>query len=388
MNIAAHVTSLLVLLAAIPAIAAERVTILQTPDSGIQPQAVIDAKGVIHLIAFRGKPAGGDLFYSRSESPGDKGGFSPSIRVNSQPASAIAIGTIRGGQIALGKAGRIHVAWNGSESARPRNAFGGTPMLYARSLPDSRGFEPQRNLMTRTSVLDGGGTLAADREGNVYVAWHGKSEDAPEGETGRRMWLARSTDDGATFEREVPMLDQATGACGCCGTRAMADHLGNVFALYRAATQGVERDIYFLTSSDKGAHFRVALTHPWQTKTCPMSSASLAEGPTGVVAAWETNGQVYFAHLDSGSAKSSNPIAPRGGKGNRKLPAVAVASNGETILVWAEDTGWQKGGSLAWQVFNADGQPIDEPGRLEGGVPVWGLPTVVARPDGGFTIVR
>jgi hypothetical protein len=82
--------------------------------------------------------------------------------------------------------------------------------------------------------------------------------------------------------------------------------------------------------ANKGPHFRVALTHPLQTKTCPMSSASLAEGPKGVVAAWETNGQV----------------------------------------------------------FTVDGQPIDEPGRLEGGVPVWGLPTVVARPDGGFTIVR
>jgi hypothetical protein len=119
-----------------------------------------------------------------------------------------------------------------------------------------------------------------------------------------------------------------------------------------------------------------------------MSSASLAEGPGVVVASWETSGQVYFARLDHGAGKASSPIAPPGGKGDRKHPAVAIDRNGETILVWAEGTGWQKGGSLAWQVLDAAGQPTQEKGRIEGGVPVWGLPTVVARPQGGFTIIR
>jgi hypothetical protein len=39
--------------------------------------------------------------------------------VNSQPESAIAAGTIRGAQLAIGKAGRVHVAWNGSQNAEP-----------------------------------------------------------------------------------------------------------------------------------------------------------------------------------------------------------------------------------------------------------------------------
>ena len=72
-----------------------RVTVLTTPDGGIQPQAVIDALGVIHLIYFKGKPSAGDLFYVRRE-PGEEG-FTEPVRVNSQPGSAIAVGTIRGG---------------------------------------------------------------------------------------------------------------------------------------------------------------------------------------------------------------------------------------------------------------------------------------------------
>ncbi len=174
-----------------------RVTVLETPDGGIQPQAVIDDRGVIHLLFYKGDPAGGDLFYTSREPGADR--FAAPVPVNSQPGSAIAIGTIRGGQIALGRVGRIHVAWNGSNRALPKSPPGGSPMLFARSR-EERGqetqgqglaFEPQRNLMQRTSALDGGGTIAADREGNVHVAWHARTEDSVPGESGRRMWVAR-----------------------------------------------------------------------------------------------------------------------------------------------------------------------------------------------------
>ena len=35
---------------------------IRTPDGGIQPQAVMDEQGVIHLVYFKGDPARGDLF--------------------------------------------------------------------------------------------------------------------------------------------------------------------------------------------------------------------------------------------------------------------------------------------------------------------------------------
>jgi hypothetical protein len=131
-----------------------------------------------------------------------------------------------------------------------------------------------------------------------------------------------------------------------------------------------------------------------------MSSESLAEGEGFVLAAWETEGQVYYARIDSKTRKPSPPIpAPGRGGGrpfastdrhgqDRKHPSVATNARGEVILVWTEGTGWQKGGALAWQVFDAKGHPTAERGRVEGGIPVWGLATVVARPDGRFTIVH
>jgi hypothetical protein len=361
------------------------VRLLHVPDGGIQPQAAVDDRGVIHLIFFKGDPGGGDLLYSRLAPGEDR--FSAPVRVNSQPGSAIAIGTIRGGQIVVGKNGRIHVAWNGSNGARPKNPAGSNPMLYTRSDAAGKAFEPQRNLMQKTSALDGGGTVAADRDGNVYVAWHGRTEDAGPGEAGRRMWVVRSTDDGATFTAEETAIDRQTGACACCGTRALADRDGTVYVLYRAATRGVDRDIYLLHSEDHAGHFGGASIAPWRAEMCPMSSAAMADTGTGVLAAWETRGQVFFGRVDPKTHRLSPPISPPGGRGDRKHPAVAGNARGETILVWTEGTGWQKGGSLAWQVFDRAGRPTGPQGRVEGSVPVWGLATVVARPDGGFAII-
>src|SRR6516165_3493329 len=83
----------------------------------LQPQAAIDGRGILHAIYFSGPPAGGDIFYVRSSNAGVR--FSDPLRVNSQPGSAIATGTIRGAQLAVGRNGRVHVAWNGSSKAEP-----------------------------------------------------------------------------------------------------------------------------------------------------------------------------------------------------------------------------------------------------------------------------
>jgi len=376
--------SLFALVAAASARAADKPTILRTPDRGIQPQAVADAKGVIHLLYFKGQDSAGDLFYVRKE-PGQER-FSAPIRVNSQPGSAIAVGTIRGGQIALGKNGRVHVAWNGSGAAMPRSAGKSSPMLYARLDDDSKAFEPQRNLITQTYQLDGGGTVAADDKGNVYVAWHGPrfnpNASAPPGEANRQVWLAHSTDDGKTFARETA-VNRATGACGCCGMKAFADSKGVLYMLYRSATAGVNRDMYLLTSKDKGKTFQSVLVQRWNVNGCPMSSEAFAEGPKGTLAAWETQGLIYFSPV----TRIAKPQAVPGTRGKCKHPAIAQNAKGETLLVWTEDTGWNKGGSLVWQVFGTNGRPTGERGRVDGGAPVWGLPTAVATPD-GFVLIH
>src|SRR5262245_7188158 len=104
---------------------AAKVALVRVPDKGIQPQAAVDGKS-LHLIYFKGEAAHGDIYYVRSA---DGVKFSEPLRVNSQAGSVIAVGNIRGAHLALGKDGRVHVAWMGSGKALPRGRDKSAPML-------------------------------------------------------------------------------------------------------------------------------------------------------------------------------------------------------------------------------------------------------------------
>ena len=379
--------------AAAPALRAatpDLVQIVRLPWGGIQPQLVV-SEDIVHMTYFAGDARHGDVFYTRSEDFG--GAFSPAVRVNSQEGSAIAIGAIRGAQISVGRRNRVHIAWNGSDAAEPRGPINpeagkpGSPMLYARLSDRGAGFEPQRNLMRETFGLDGGGSVAADDNGNVYVGWHGKAPGAPKGEAGRQVCIARSRDEGRSFAKELAASKEPTGACGCCGMRLFADAGGVIYGLYRSATENVHRDIYLLRSDDGGNNFSVALLHQWNINACPMSGMSLVQAGNEVLGAWETQTQVYFAPLSRGADAAKTSIAaPPGKNPRRKYPALARNRRGETLLAWVEGAGWQRSGVLGWQLFDRSGGPsvaCDIPKS----VPVWSFPAVFVRPDNGFTIV-
>jgi hypothetical protein len=355
----------------------------RVPDDGIQPQVGVDGNGIVHLIYFKGDPGAGDIFYAHSENAGST--FSRPLRVNSQPGSAIAVGNIRGAHLAVGKNGRVHVAWNGSVKAEPKGPKGALPMLYARLHDTGTAFEPQRNIIQSAFGLDGGGSVAADESGNVYVAWHAPTPGGT-GEDQRRVWIAHSSDAGQSFSREKAAYSQPTGACGCCGLRTFADTKGSVYLLYRSATEQVHRDMNLLISTDHGAQFQGEDISPWEIGGCPMSAAAFAESGSGVLAAWETKGQVYYTRIDPQTGKRAQPVGAPGSSRGRKYPAVAGNAKGETILVWTEGMGWNRGGSLAWQVYDQTGKPTSEKGTADG-VPTWSLVAVFARPDGGFTVI-
>lgn len=362
------------------------VTLIRTPAGGLQPEALGDRSGTTHLVFLSGELGAADVLYTRRERGANE--FLPPIRVNSAPGAAVAIGTVRGAHLALGREGRVHVAWNGAMKARPADTNGGSPMLYTRSNPARTAFEPQRNLMSRSTALDGGGTIAADSLGTVLVTWHGRPEGSPPGEQYRRMLVARSGDDGATFGPEESAWAEATGACACCGTGALAGSDGALTLIYRAAESTMERDLFLLSSKDRGKTFAGVRLDPWKVGVCPMSTVSLTEGPKGVVAAWETAGQVFMTTIDPKSGKPAEPIHPSGIAGRRKHPAVAVNERGEILIAWAEDTSFQRGGSLAWRLFDASGKQTPLHGRVENGVPHFSRPAAVARPDGSFLIVH
>jgi len=362
---------------------AKKVTATPTPNNGLNPQVMVDAKGVVHLIYSKGDSGKADLFYVKSTDGGAT--WSSELKVNSGAGSVIIAGTIRGPRLALGKDSRVHVAWMGSAAAEPKGPNNANPMLYTRLSDDGKSFEPQRNLIQEHYGLDGGGALAADSAGNVYVFWHGMGD--VKGEVGRRVYVAVSTDDGKTFAKEKPAIAEQTGACACCGMNALADAKGNIYVLYRGAQDGGnERDIFMLVSKDKGATFQGADVSQWKLQKCAMSTSYLAETPKGVLAAWEVRQTVQFGFVGSNFAMGT-PFAPLQLGRNPKNPAAAANANGETLASWTEGTSFNQGGSVGWQLYDKSGTPGRESGKAEG-LPANSLVAVFAKPDGTFVILH
>ena len=357
-----------------------KVEIIGVPHGGVQPQIAFDRKGVLHLVYMLGDATHSDIFHVRSTDGGRT--FSAPVRVNSQAGSAIAMGTVRGAQLAIGRDGWVHVAWLGSSTANPKAPGDMSPMLYSRSSDGGDHFEAQRNLIEQHPGLDGGGSIAADVKGNVYVAWHAPEQPGA-GEQSRRVWIRHSSDDGATFDAERPASDSQTGACGCCGMQMFEASNGNLYALYRSADQLVHRDMTLLTLSTGARTTTIKDVAPMNASTCIMSTAAFAQSSKDVLAAWETSGQVYWSKINSKTTEAV--AAPRRGN-NRKHPTLAVNSSGEVLMAWTEDTSWNRGGSVAWQVFDGNGNPIGSPGKARN-LPVWGSPAAFARPDGTFVVI-
>ena len=362
---------------------------IRVPDGGIQPQAQVDQRGRVHLIFFKGDPKRGDVFYAHSDDLAKT--FSKSVRVNSQPGSVIAAGIIRGPQLAVGKGGRPHVTWMGSDQAEPKIDGEHTPMLYARLNDAEDAFEAQRNIIQQHPGLDGGGSVAADAEGNVYVAWHAPKDKVHGGhaEADRRIWIARSTDNGRTFAEEAEANPDPTGVCGCCGLRLFADRGGHVIALYRSATQTIHRDMYLLASTDRGRTFKGTKVGPWQIPACVMSTAAFAQGAKGTTwAAWEQEKQVRVAPLHPTTLQPGpQRKVPGSPEQNQKHPTLAVADDGTFVVAWVERARMNQPGQVVWQVFDAQGAPVaGADGRVSGLTPM-SVPAVIASPGGAFTIL-
>ena len=357
------------------------INLMRVPDSGIQPQ-IIEKDGVIHLLYFTGDPRNGDLNYVASHDYGKT--FSKPIRVNSEPGTAMATGNIRGGQMAIGANGRVHVAWIGSSVAQPRAASNSAPVLYARMADTKDHFEPSRHVNDASRGADGA-SIAADSKDDVFVFWHAQPPNGKD-EAERRFWIARSTNGGKSFAGEKVAYSEPTGVCGCCGSRAFADADDTVYALFRAATQMIHRDMYLLTSTDRGITFHGADISRWDIGACVMSSASLIQSGKDVLAAWESEKQVYFGRVDHATHQMAGVTAAPESGTNRKYPAIATNNNGQTLFVWTENMAWAKGGSVVWQLYDRSNHAEAMHGQAAG-VPAWSLVAAFARPDGSFTVV-
>lgn len=356
----------------LPSVRVERL-----PPGAVQPKLVRSTTGTLHLVYLSGDSKAADILY-QSRPATSESKWSEPVRVNSEPGSAIAIGTIRGPDITLGRSNSVHIVWNGSSKASA-NSTHGSPFLYSNSQTTPPRFSPQRTLNPTTRHLDGGGAITADPNGVLYAFWHSSGNTVPDGEEFRTVFMAHSTDSGDSFSTPRSVSPANLGACGCCGLSALAEPNGTLHVLFRSASQRQNRDMVLLTSTDHGVSFHPTSADPWKATQCPMSLPALAlSSQNSLLLSWETGTSVKWARWNAKSNTELDAKIPTG-TGKRKHPVTLQNSQGITLQLWSEGTGWQKAGAVEWQLFDANGRALGTVQRAEN-LPVWGRPTAAVLP--------
>ena len=332
------------------------------------PRAVVDPAGTVHVIYFEGVMSGGDLLHVARAAAG--GGWTDPARVNSDRRSAVGMGPMDGGHLALDGAGRLHAVWFQTNPAR---------IFYARSAPGGAAFEPQRTLWQEDHRIEAAPSVAAGGDGRVYVFWHaGAGQDAD-----RAVYMTASDDGGGTFDPARRVSQVGEGACGCCSMAALAADAGAVHVSYRSARGNVRRDQRLLVSEDAGRTFEDRPIDEWEIGACPVTTTTLSAAPDAVRVAWETAGRVFYAPVDRLDA----PVEPDGeARFRRKNPVVAVNGRGDTLLAWGDGSGLRAGGTLHWRLFDAAGRPLGEQGN-DTSVPSGSAPWAVVQPDDSFLLL-
>lgn len=344
------------------------------PEGGLQAEAAVDPDGRVHLVYLRGDPKAAEVRYTWRQGDGP---WQAGQTLSSRTAPGLAIGSIRGPQLALGARGAVHVIWNGAsgpdKSTQPA-------LWYAVKESSVQPFGVPRDLSGTALALDGGGSVAADGKGGVYAVWHGHLPPGPVEETQRSVLVRTSRDEGKSFGPAESANQAQPGVCACCSLKAAADPGSGLTIFYRSAVTLENREMRLLSPS--GAAWQTRTVDPWKTPMCPMSSAALLPWQDRLLGAWETSGQIHAGWLGT-------PESPRitGATSSAKHPALALSPQGKILLAWVEGTGWNRGGTAAWQELDLKLQPIGPRGSAPG-VPAWGRTAVYAEPDGDFVVLK
>ena len=317
------------------ALAAGAVTIVPVPNHGQAMQAAVGQDGSIHLLYDLG-----DIpYYVRS--PGAPIHFGEPIPVVDQASRKPGL-TFEGWSMALGQDGAVYVAM---ATNNWKTKLAGVPqgLLFAMLAPGAATFTPVRSLNGRPSE---GFSLAADGRGRVAATW-----------LANKLYANFSNDGGATFTANAE-LNPAYDPCNCCTTRATYASNGDMAVLYREKTHD-DRDMYVVVRKPDGSMTRNRISATlWHINACPMTYYDITPTKTGYLAAWPTQGDIYFAALDhAGKVLPPGEIKTAGHSGMR-TGIVALASGDQNLIAWNSKD------ELHWQLYDRQGQPCGPAGQI------------------------
>ena len=316
-----------------------KVLFLRVPDDGLSPQCVTDSNGVVHMIYFKGPIESGDIFYTTFDVDSRK--FKTSLKVNSIPGTATLRGTTRHPQMAVGKDDTAHIVWNGADTANGQ-------FLYSKSIGEGQ-FSPQRDMKGETTGIDGGGSVAANDNGQVFLVWHALPQKKTD-EEDRQVFITVSKDNGNSFSTEKVISPKFIGASSGSSLKVAANGK-EVMVLFRGVKRQ-KRDTYELLSRNNGLSFSNRIKTKEYLRYCPESSHAILPGKKDFIRVWEHKGLLNMVGDSGTNSVVDYPIK----KIVQKHPFLAMNSKNQILVVWGNYTDIKKEGEMEWEMFELDGR--------------------------------
>jgi hypothetical protein len=231
------------------------------------------------------------------------------------------------------------------------NSAGGTDLMFGRSLRFGRKFDkPVRVTDKEAPSQNGFSFLAVAPNGDLYAVWLDGRDPQHTAPGSSHVYLAKSTDKGATWSKNIPV---ANNVCPCCRPFVAFGSNSEVFVAWRNVDANDVRDMMLSVSTDHGASFGkpvLMANDNWKISGCPHTGPQLVVKGKRLYAAWHSDGDgsnagIRVAWSDDNGGTFSKPVIASGAVNDTNHPSLSLSEDGRLLLVFqgrdpAEKEGW------------------------------------------------
>ena len=298
-------------------------------ESSRHPKVALRAAGRLFVLGVytEDKVARLGLFDSRNG--GDA--FAPPLPLT-EPGASVSSHGENSPSVLFGNNREMYVLWEQETEGED------TDLMFARSLDLGHRFDPPFPVTDKeVPSRNGFSSLSVAPNGDVYASWL----DGRDGEEtgGTSVYIAKSTDLGESFGRNIPVAEKV---CDCCRPPVAFGNDGEVFVSWRHVFPGSIRDMVVATSRDGGETFdppvRVSEDN-WEIQGCPHSGPSLLQVGDRLYIAWFTGGGdaepgIRLSWSEDGGASFGPPVYVSSGIVYANHPVLSEAFDGRVLLLF------------------------------------------------------